>query len=88
MHSRALNRVAEIAGVGVGALDLDAQVSHRRVDEAGLPHVPKLTAVPEPPSLVDLRKRVAAKLPRLDLPEVILEGPRSGRCHRPQGSYA
>jgi hypothetical protein len=28
---RALNRAAEIAGVGVGALDLDAHVPHRRV---------------------------------------------------------
>jgi Tn3 transposase DDE domain len=30
-------------------------------------------AVEEPPSLTDLRKRTAAMLPRVDLPEVILE---------------
>ena len=34
---------------------------------------PALDAIPEPPSLVELRKRVAAMLPRVDLPEVILE---------------
>jgi TnpA family transposase len=54
------------ARISTGATDT-------RVDEAGRLHVPKLTAVPEPPSLVDLRKRVAAMLPRVDLPEVILE---------------
>ncbi len=32
-----------------------------------------LAAVPEPPSLVDLRDRVEALLPRVDLPEVVLE---------------
>ena len=41
--------------------------------DQGRLHVPRLTAIPEPPSLVDLRKRVAAMLPRVDLPEVILE---------------
>ena len=32
-----------------------------------------MKAIEEPPSLVDLRKRTAAMLPRVDLPEVILE---------------
>ena len=54
------------AQVSAGALDA-------RVDDQGRLHVPRLTAIPEPPSLVDLRKRVAAMLPRVDLPEVILE---------------
>jgi len=43
------------------------------VDTDGRLHVERLTAVPEPPSLVDLRRRVAAMLPEVDLPEVILE---------------
>ena len=34
----------------------------------------RLLSIPDPPSLVDLRRRVTAMLPRVDLPEVILEG--------------
>ncbi len=36
-------------------------------------HVAALKAIPEPPSLTDLRKRVEAMLPQVDLAEVILE---------------
>lgn len=43
------------------------------VDDDGRLHVARLKAVPEPASLIDLRKRVAAMLPRVDLPEVLLE---------------
>ncbi len=43
------------------------------VDADGRLHVERLTAIPEPPSLVDLRRRVAAMLPEVDLPELILE---------------
>ncbi|MEV0234173.1 transposase [Nonomuraea sp. NPDC050786] len=43
------------------------------VDEEGRLHVARLKAMPEPPSLVDLRKRVAGMLPRVDLPELLLE---------------
>lgn len=43
------------------------------VDRDGRLHVAALKAFPEPPSLLDLRKRVQAMLPRVDLPEVILE---------------
>lgn len=43
------------------------------VDEEGRLHVARLQAMPEPPSLVDLRKRVAGMLPRVDLPELLLE---------------
>ncbi|WP_433357363.1 Tn3 family transposase [Microtetraspora malaysiensis] len=43
------------------------------VDAEGRLHVAKLTALPEPPSLIDLRKRVLAMLPRVDLPELLLE---------------
>ncbi|WP_267469125.1 Tn3 family transposase [Nocardia cyriacigeorgica] len=43
------------------------------VDEEGKLHVAALTAVPDPPSLIDLRRRVAAMMPRVDLPELVLE---------------
>ncbi|MEV1248654.1 DUF4158 domain-containing protein [Nonomuraea sp. NPDC049750] len=43
------------------------------VDQEGRLHVARLQAMPEPPSLVDLRKRVAGMLPRVDLPELLLE---------------
>lgn len=32
-----------------------------------------IEAVPDPPSLVDLRTRPVAMMPRVDLPEIILE---------------
>jgi hypothetical protein len=44
-----------------------------RVDDAGKIHLIGVKAVDEPPSLVDLRHRTTAMLPRVDLPEVILE---------------
>ncbi|WP_245814047.1 transposase [Rhodococcus marinonascens] len=43
------------------------------VDDDGKLHVAALRATPDPPSLVDLRRRVEAMLPRVDLPEVVLE---------------
>ncbi|NNM97469.1 MAG: Tn3 family transposase, partial [Candidatus Dormibacteraeota bacterium] len=43
------------------------------VDADGRLHVERLTAFPDPPSLVELRRQVTAMLPRVDLPEVILE---------------
>ena len=43
------------------------------IDDEGRLHVERLAAVPDPPSLVDLRKRVSAMLPRADLAEVVLE---------------
>ena len=44
-----------------------------RLDDDGRLHAAAVEAVPDPPSLVDLRRRVAAMLPRVDLPELILE---------------
>ena len=44
-----------------------------RIDEEGRIHVAGVKAIEEPPSLAELRKRTAAMLPRVDLPEVILE---------------
>jgi hypothetical protein len=43
------------------------------IDDDGKIHLTGVKAVEEAPSLVDLRKRTAAMLPRVDLPEVILE---------------
>jgi len=43
------------------------------VDVKGRLHVQALEAVPEPASLVDLRRRVAAMLPQVDVGELILE---------------
>lgn len=43
------------------------------VDEQGRLHLGKDAALDEPPSLTDLRNRVEAMLPEVDLPELILE---------------
>jgi len=43
------------------------------IGDDGKIHLTGVKAVEEAPSLVDLRKRTAAMLPRVDLPEVILE---------------
>lgn len=44
-----------------------------RVEGAGKIHVTGDKAIDDPPSLVDLRKRVGAMLPRVDIGEQILE---------------
>jgi TnpA family transposase len=44
-----------------------------RVHDAGKIHVTSDKAITEPPSLIDLRKRVAAMLPRVDIGDQILE---------------
>ena len=44
-----------------------------QVDAAGKIHVSTDKAIEDPPSLIDLRKRVAAMLPRVDIGEAILE---------------
>lgn len=67
-QSRALDAALRDVAAQVSAGTIDATV-----DGEGRLHLPRLAAVPEPPSLIDLRKRVAAMLPRVDLPEVILE---------------
>jgi hypothetical protein len=43
------------------------------LDEQGRLHADAVRAVPDPPSLTDLRARLSAMLPRVDLPELILE---------------
>lgn len=43
------------------------------VDGEGRLHAAKLDAVPDPPSLTDLRARLESMLPRVDLPELVLE---------------
>jgi hypothetical protein len=67
-HARTLDAAyREVAG----RLAVNTEV---RVDDAGKIHLPGVKAVEEPPSLVDLRSRTTAMLPRVDLPEVVLEG--------------
>ncbi len=53
-----------------GRLAVNTEVS---IDDDGKIHLTGVKAVEEPPSLVDLRRRTTAMLPRVDLPEVILE---------------
>ena len=43
------------------------------VDAGGRLHVERIKAIPEPKNLIDLRRRINAMLPRVDLPEVLLE---------------
>jgi TnpA family transposase len=43
------------------------------VDKDGRLHIAALQAIPEPPSLVDLRGRVAAMLPKVPIGDVVLE---------------
>jgi hypothetical protein len=60
----ALSEVAGRAAVGDGEFN---------VDDDGRLHVRRLSALPDPPSLVDLAKRTKAMLPKVDLSEPILE---------------
>ncbi len=66
-HAQTLDAAYREAG---GRLAVNTEV---RVDDAGKIHLTGVKAVEEPPSLVDLRGRTTAMLPRVDLPEVILE---------------
>jgi len=66
-HVTALDEALRYVG---GRLAANADV---RVDEAGRIHVTSDKAIAEPPSLVDLRRRVAAMLPRVDIDEQILK---------------
>jgi TnpA family transposase len=54
------------------AAGLDENTS-ARLDERGRLHAAALRAEPDPPSLIDLRSRVGRMLPRVDLPELLLE---------------
>jgi TnpA family transposase len=66
-HAAALDgRYREVAG----RFEANAAVN---LDTKGRLHVQALDAVPEPPSLVDLRRRVEAMLPQVDVGELILE---------------
>ncbi|WP_431914618.1 Tn3 family transposase [Nonomuraea jabiensis] len=66
-HTCALDAAYQDVG---SRLDVNTEV---RIDDAGKIHLTGVKAIEEPPSLVDLRKRTTAMLPRVDLPEVILE---------------
>jgi Tn3 transposase DDE domain len=68
-----LNELASTLGraylsVAVGMTDTAV-----RVDGEGKLHVTALEAIPDPPSLVELRRMVDAMLPRVGVPEAILE---------------
>jgi TnpA family transposase len=66
-HAQALDAAYREVG---GRLAVNTEVS---VGADGKIHLTGVKAIEEPPSLVDLRSRTAAMLPRVDLPEVILE---------------
>jgi TnpA family transposase len=66
-HAQALDAAYREVG---GRLAVNTEVS---IDDAGKIHLTGAKAIEEPPSLVDLRARTTAMLPRVDLPEVILE---------------
>ena len=66
-HAQALDAAYREVG---GRLSVNTEVS---IDADGKIHLTGVKAIEEPPSLVDLRSRTAAMLPRVDLPEVILE---------------
>ncbi|MDQ2815927.1 MAG: DUF4158 domain-containing protein, partial [Actinomycetota bacterium] len=66
-HVTALHQALRYVG---GRLAVNTDV---RVDDAGKIHVTPDKAIEEPPSLTDLRKRVAAMLPRVDIGDQILE---------------
>ncbi len=53
-----------------GRLDANTEVT---VDDDGRLHTGAIDAVPDPPSLTDLRSRCDAMLPRVDIGELILE---------------
>jgi Tn3 transposase DDE domain len=66
-HARALDAACREVG---GRLAANTEVS---IGDDGKIHLTGLKAIEEPPSLVDLRARTTAMLPRVELPEVILE---------------
>ncbi|WP_432037661.1 hypothetical protein [Streptomyces cucumeris] len=66
-HAAVLNEAWRTVAAGLSA-DTAA-----RLDDEGRPHAQEVTAIPDPPSLVDLRNRVEAMLPRIDRGELILE---------------
>lgn len=55
------------------AAHLDDTGSDLSVDDAGRVHLAALAAVPEPDSLVVLRRTVGGMLPRVDLSQIVLE---------------
>lgn len=66
-HARDLDGAWRALAAG---LDIDTEA---QVDSDWRLHAEKVDAIPDPPSLVDLRRRVEGMLPRVDLPELLLE---------------
>ena len=80
----ALNLPADPTGVLAGhAAEMDAayrelaarlgEDATASIDDEGRLHVAALDAKPEPASLIDLRRRVEAMVPEIDLPELVME---------------
>jgi hypothetical protein len=65
-HARALGTAYREVG---DQLEVNAEV---RIDDVGKIHLTGVKAVEEPPSLIDLRNRTTAMLPRVDLPEIVV----------------
>ena len=66
-HARTLDAAYRAVGE---RLEANTAVS---IDQEGQLHIERLEAIDEPASLIELRRDVNALLPRVDLPEVILE---------------
>ncbi|MDV6278178.1 hypothetical protein R3Q06_32440 [Rhodococcus erythropolis] len=71
-------RLDEMYREVVSRLDADTPAT---VDDEGKLHVAAPVAVPDPPSLIDLRRRVGRMIPKIDLPEL-------GHCHVGNGAPA
>src|SRR5450755_3399272 len=68
-----LEHSAALDGAWRGMADSLTAGTVAHVDSDWRLHAEKIDAIPDPPSLVDLRRRLEAMLPRVDLPELILE---------------
>jgi hypothetical protein len=66
-HARTLDAAYRDAG---GRLETNTAI---RLDTEGQLHIESLEAIDDPASLIELRRDVNALMPRVDLPEVILE---------------
>jgi hypothetical protein len=66
-HAQTLHAAYREVAAGI---DVGTEVT---VDDEGKLHIAALEAIPEPRSLIELRKLIQAMLPRVGLPEVILE---------------
>ncbi|MEV1005499.1 Tn3 family transposase [Nonomuraea sp. NPDC050202] len=66
-HAERLDRAYRVVRAGLAA---NTSVT---IDDDGKIHVASVKAIEEPPSLIDLRKRVEAMMPRVDISEAVVE---------------